>query len=76
MEGRSFLQGLFGYIAEKQKEAIKWLCFTLGIVFALFFPKTAKKISSLLAIISLLAVIPSIIKLLAGLRHDIKRLTA
>ncbi len=72
----SFLETLYQKISAHQAETIKWLFFTLGIFFAFLFPKTAKKLRSALAIISLLAVIPSICKLLAGLHKDVKRLTA
>jgi len=72
----SVLHTMYHYITSRQKEAICMLFFSLGVLFTIFFPKTAKKLSSALAVLSLLALIPSIIKLLAGLCRDVKRLNA
>ena len=72
----SVLHTLYCYVTSRQKEAIRLLCFSLGVLFTICFPKTAKKLSSALAILSVLAMIPSIIKLLADLCRDVKRLRA
>ncbi|MBE7022595.1 MAG: hypothetical protein E7414_05220 [Ruminococcaceae bacterium] len=72
---RSLTEILYQKISMHQKEAVKWLCFSLGICFAFLFPKTAKKLRSFLLLFSLLAMIPSFCRLLAELGRDIKRLT-
>ncbi|MBR6728559.1 MAG: hypothetical protein IKL80_00220 [Clostridia bacterium] len=69
-----YITVIAGKISKHQEKAIQCVFFTLGILFAFSFPKTAKRLRSLLAVCSLLLMLPSFCKYISQFCRDVKRL--